>query len=100
MSYSELLEKSGLDTLEKRRDMACEAFAVGLCRSERYQEWLPRRETVGVGLRRKRPYKEFEAKTNRLYNSPLYTYRRRLNDIFTTETTDTTENLEYNGWSD
>ena len=47
------------------------------------EKWFPTKTFVRHDLRSEIFYKEFYAKTDRLYNAPLYFYRRRLNEIHT-----------------
>jgi hypothetical protein len=76
-SYRQLLEKSGLQTLQERRLAAVDRF-TDKCLQGRFAGWFPpnsaARETRG-----RRPYLEKYATCERLKNSPLYYMRRRLN---------------------
>ena len=58
---------------------AFKKFTLQLIKNERYTDWFPLREQVNHNLRTKNPYKELHAKTKRLYDSPLFTMRRLLN---------------------
>ena len=80
--YTELLSMSGIQSLKDRREIACIKFANGLARSQRYGDiWFPENvQNVNQSLRNKKKYKEFYARTSRLYNSPLYSMRRILNN--------------------
>ena len=77
-SYRALLEMTGLDTLQTRRDKRCEKFARKCLASDRFKHWFPlnniARPTRGHLL-----YKESFARTKRLFNSPLFYMRRLLN---------------------
>ena len=77
-SYRSLLEMSGLDTLQVRRDKRSDKFVNKCMASGKYRSWFPLRP-VGRLTRNQRPYMEFGARTKRLFNSPLYYMRRRLN---------------------
>ena len=83
ISYSELLERTGLETLKVRRQKACLDFAVKLAESQRFAELFPRTEYTEdmPTTRNRKQYVEKFARTSRLYNSPLYTMRRHLNTI-------------------
>ena len=47
--------------------------------------WFPKREIIGHNLRKDIYYHEEFAKNNRLYNSPTFFYRRRLNVLLIAE---------------
>ena len=81
-SYSCLLNKTGLKTLRLRREEACKNFAKKLLESTRFNYLFPENEyeEEAVVLRKTKKYKEEYAKTNRLYNSPLFYMRRELNN--------------------
>ena len=77
-SYSSLLQRTGLTTLKVRRDNRCLKFARKAATNPRYSHWFPlnaNRSSSRTG----RPYQESRAKTKRLFNSPVYDMRRRLN---------------------
>ena len=76
-SYAVMREKAGVPTHRARRIELCDTFAEKAARSARFQSWFPLR-TARSG-RRGEEYQEFQARTDRLYNSPLYYFRRRLN---------------------
>lgn len=77
-SYRELLEKTGLSTLKGPRDARADSFTYR-CLKGRFAHWFPLaandRET-----RNSKEYQENFAHCTRLYFSPLYLLRRRLND--------------------
>ena len=80
LTYEELLAKSGLHSLQYRRKEAFKKFAASLASSDRYgNEWFPLKNTAR-SLRKEKKYEEFYARTDRLYNSPLYKMRRILNE--------------------
>ena len=77
-SYRSLLQLTGLQTLKDRRDARSDKFVAKCLQNPKYQGWFkpnihprPMRNTL--------PFKEHHARTARLYNSPLYYMRRRLN---------------------
>ena len=75
-------EKAGIPLLSERRKNACKVFATKCAASERFGKWFPLREEPVRGRREGtayRVYQEFSARTDRLYNSPLYYMRRLLN---------------------
>ena len=83
LSYEALLRKSGVQRLEERRNTACETFTQKLAQSERFNYMFPLNEYPEemANLRTTKKYKEFHARTARLYNSPLYSMRRTLNRL-------------------
>ena len=80
MSYSELLEKSGLETLEIRRRRNFDKFALKTEKNQRYKHWFPR-NTNNFNTRNNLPFKEEIARTERYKNSPVFLMRKRLNEI-------------------
>ena len=81
-SYRSLLELTGLKTLRDRREARCNRFAVKAASNPRYSRWFPRAEQQRA-LRRRPQFAEFRARTQRLYSSPIFDLRRRLNNIVT-----------------
>ena len=77
-SYRALLEKTGLSTLQARRDNRDLKFANKCSQSQRFKSWFPL-NPIARSTRQPLMYKEFHARTQRLYKSPLYNMRRRLN---------------------
>ena len=50
-------------------------------KNDRFREqWFPTKTFCHVNLRREKYYEEVFARTDRLYNSPIYSMRRRLNE--------------------
>ena len=77
--YEKLLELSGLDTLEQRRMNALLKFAQKASNNPQFRSWFPlnqNRSSQRIG----KEYEEKQAKSDRLYNSPLYAMRRALNN--------------------
>ena len=77
--YEDLLEESGLQTLEARRHNALKKFADKTSRNPQFSEWFqlnPNRSSQRSG----KLYQEHHARSERLYNSPLYAMRRILNN--------------------
>ena len=70
-----------IETLEQRRKRAFLKFSNTAVLNERYKEWFPtiREERRNMNLRSVKTYQEFNCRTNRLYNSPLFAMRRVLN---------------------
>ena len=76
-SYATMREKAGVTTHRARRIMLCDKFANKALCNPRFESWFPLRNARSG--RRKEEYQELQARTDRLFNSPLYYYRRRLN---------------------
>ena len=82
ISYSKLLELSGLDKLSVRQEEAFMKLAIKMSESNRYAHWFPLRlYRDGVTVRRKEKYKVYRASTGRCLNSPLNLMRRKLNEL-------------------
>ena len=77
-SYRSLLQMTGLQTLQERRDARCDKFAAKCLTNPRYMPWFPR-QTAARNTRSQTPFREDFARTKRLYNSPIFHMRRRLN---------------------
>ena len=77
-SYRSLLERSGLDKLQVRRDKKSDNFARKCLANPKFSGWFPRNRPARE-TRSPLPFVEFRARTSRLYNSPMYHMRRRLN---------------------
>ena len=78
-SHSRLLELSGLKTLKERRRTATLKFAQKTLNNPRFQHWFPKRRMTGRNSH-KEEIIENSARTDRRRNSPIYHYRRILND--------------------
>ena len=73
-----LREMAGLTTLRDRRIEATDKFASKCADSDRFYEWFPEVERQRT-TRNRDTYVEQYARCDRLYYSPLYYMRRRLN---------------------
>ena len=82
ISAKKMRALAGIKTLAERRFMACEKFARKSLDNHRFRGWFPERD-AGDRARRDNAqyekYREFPARTDRCYNSPLYYLRRLLN---------------------
>ena len=82
-SYRELLDLSGVETLCDRRQRLINKFILKSVKNEAItRSWFPTKEFVHHNLRKERIFEECFARAERLYRSPLYTYRLRLNEIY------------------
>ena len=79
-SYIDLLRESGLETLKVRRENALPRFVKNAINNPVYSSWFQENQNPRQSQRNPRKYEEKFARSNRLYNSPLYTARRLLND--------------------
>ena len=80
-NYEELLVKAEIDSLEERRKKNFTRFANSLVNSERWNNLFPLKDSnISAELRSQRKYKEVFARSERLYNSPLFAMRRDLNN--------------------
>ena len=82
--YRDILESYGIDSLAARREMAIRKFTGKVMNSERFSNrWLRRRPGVDTEIRRRRPFVENKARTEKYLRSPLVTIQRTANDIAT-----------------
>ena len=82
-SYDELLEASDCEKLKDRRLRLIDRFLLKAVSNDRFNtRWFPKKTFIHFDLRQERFYEEKFARTSRLYNSPLYFFRRRLNESF------------------
>ena len=79
MKYADMRERAGITTHRARRIDLCDKFARKAAASERFSSWFPLRSGRQGGRNRVETYQEFTARTDRLHNSPLFYFRRRLN---------------------
>ena len=79
LSYEELLSLSNLETLVDRRRRAVMKFALKASKNQQFLDWFPLNYNRS-SLRNRKTFEEKYAKSDRLYNSPLYTMRRYLNE--------------------
>ena len=83
--YETLLSLATITTLKKRRELLFENFCLKLYENERFKKiWLEERTFHGPRMRKQKILKEKNARTDCLFNSPLYTIRRKINDLLVT----------------
>ena len=75
-SYAEMRIKAGVTTHRERRIELCDKFARKAAANPRF-DWFP--ERTGRSGRHGEQYQEMPARRDRLFNSPLFFYRRRMN---------------------
>ena len=80
MKYSDMRARAELTTHRERRILLADKFAQKAANHPRYSDrWFPLREGRQGTRRQAETYKEFTARTDRLNNTPLFYFRRRLN---------------------
>ena len=72
-------ERAGVTTHRARRVKLCDKFATKAAGSDRFWGWFPAREGRQGSRRAEKRFQEITARTNRLNNSPLFFFMRRLN---------------------
>ena len=81
-SYEEVRELHSLESLRERRVKAVRRFVAKAMNNPRFAErWFVRRQDVDVDIRRRRPYVEKRARTERYLKSPLLHMQKIANDI-------------------
>ena len=84
VGYNQALEVNRIETLKERRTNALRKFTAKAMSNARFSSrWLLHRPESSTELRRRRPYVEKRAKTERYRKSPLLTIQRIANDIAT-----------------
>ena len=78
ISGRKMRDLAGLTTLRQRRIEYVDKFAGKCAASDRFEDWFPEREG-GRSTRKREKYIEEFARCDRLFNSPIYYMRRRLN---------------------
>ena len=83
IGYLDLLILSSLEKLSVRRESLFKKFCLKMSNSERFsRKWLPKYDTDSKRtLRNSKIYIEFNAATDRLFNSPEFKMRRTLNQM-------------------
>ena len=79
-TYQDLLSESGLETLKHRREKALTRFLDKTLKNPNYAPLFPFNKSLRPGLRGTKNYLESFARTQRLYNSPLFTMKSLLNN--------------------
>ena len=82
--YSEILEENEptITCVFDRRQKLVDQFILKTLDNENYsEEWFPKKSFSDQNLRTHLYYREDFARTDRLFNSPIFYYRRRLNEI-------------------
>ena len=72
-------ERADLTTHRARQIELCGKFAEKLVANPRFESWFPRTQEQRSGRNNAEAYKEFTARTDRLNNTPLVFFCRRLN---------------------
>ena len=81
VSYTTALETSGLKTLKTRRQELLQNFAQKTLQNPKFShKWFPLAPETNHDTPFPKKFLEEESRTARLYNSPLFTMRRILNE--------------------
>ena len=79
LNYDELLQISGLETMESRRIKLFKKFTTKASENPKYRSWFPLKDTLR-NTRNPRPYLEDRANSDGQYKSPLFAMRRIMNN--------------------
>ena len=80
ISARKMREAAGIPTLRSRREDLCDKFAIKCSKLPQFEAWFRPKNTRGSSrLKGKEVYLETRARCERLKNSPLHYFRRRLN---------------------
>ena len=77
--YAKMREMAEVTTLRQRRMEACDRFAQKCADSPRFSKWFPKNVSRRSGRGNPDIYLEEFARCDRLKNSPIFYFRRRLN---------------------
>ena len=81
-SYAQLLADHSIQTLEARRVAAVRKFVHKAMRNPRFgPRWFKPRNEIENNLRRRKPYIEKKARTERYFNSPMLHFQRIANEL-------------------
>ena len=78
LDYQDLLQISGLSSMEDRRRVRFQKFAENTIKNPKYKHWFPLNTNTRSG-RFTHKYLEEQSTGNRLYKSPLFAMRHYLN---------------------
>ena len=77
--YWEMRKMAEVTTLRQRRIEACDKFAGKCLNSDRFSHWFPLPQSGRASGRKGEKYREDYARCDRLRNTPIFYFRRRLN---------------------
>lgn len=81
LTYEQCLKRSGIESLEERRNDLVKNFAIKAYQSERFgYSWFPPRQLPQYNLRRRNLIHEENTNCYRLKKSPIFAMRALLND--------------------
>ena len=76
------MSSHSISTLEERRIRRGDVFAMKAASNPRFaKSWFPERQEVGWNIRNRRTIQEVDARSTRLFRSPLAYLKRRINDL-------------------
>ena len=81
-NYELALSQTGLERLDARRVSLCLKFAKKCTESQRHMSMFPKNPNFREDMRNPKPYKEYQCKTSRYFNSPLPYLARLLNQNY------------------
>ena len=79
MKAAEMRGLAGLETLRKRREDLSDSFFKKCLKSDRFADWLPKKPPTRTRAGQGEVFVEEKARCDRLFNSPVFYARRRLN---------------------
>ena len=82
ISHARLIEMSGLESLEHRRQQACLKFARKMANNPRFSHHFKKKKSRSRAEANEE-FIELPSRTHRRFNSPLYHFRRILNHDMT-----------------
>ena len=87
--YHDLLEDHQIESIHERRQRMTDKFILKAAKHPRFRrKWFQTKTFTHHDLRRELFFEEKFARTDRLYNAPIYYYRRRLNEIYSPDEDD------------
>ena len=82
-SYSDIIKENDICTLTDRRQHLLDQFIQKTLENPKFSsKWLPLKETHNYDTRKEKKFVEKPARTERLWKTPLFTMRRRANEIY------------------
>ena len=82
-NYTATLEENHFKSLSERKEKAVSKFVKGAMENQRFasRRFEPR-DPLETDLRRRKPYKETRARTERYYRSPMLHFQRVANRLY------------------
>ena len=87
--YHDILEDHQIESIRERRQRMTDKFIIKAAKHPRFRKkWFRTKTFTHHDLGRELFFEEKFARTDRLYNAPIYYYRRRLNEIYSPDEDD------------